>query len=84
MVFLTRFFGQNIFKSDMCQKIPLSIWTSRFDHVQRDWAIQMDLVILTGKVIDKMTVGSGPFNWVNFITKLKSFFGLLFLKLIGR
>jgi hypothetical protein len=35
----------------------------------------MDLVILTSKVIDKMTIDSGPFDWVNFIHKLKSFFG---------
>jgi hypothetical protein len=38
----------------------------------------MDLVILIGKVIDKMTVDSGPFDCVNFILKFKSFFGLLF------
>ncbi len=34
--FFTRLFSQKILKNDMCQKITLSIWTSRFGHVQRD------------------------------------------------
>jgi hypothetical protein len=29
-------------------------------------------------------IDNGPFDWVNFVPKLKSFYGLLFLKLIGR
>jgi hypothetical protein len=39
----------------------------------------MDLVILTGKVIDKMIVNSGPFDCINFILKLKSFFGFFLI-----
>jgi hypothetical protein len=79
MVFSTRFFSPKIFKSDMCQKISLSIRTSLFGHVQHDWIVQMDLVILTGKVIDKMIVNSGPFDCINFILKLKSFFGFFLI-----
>ncbi len=36
------------------KKITTSIWTSHFDHVQHDWAIKLDLVILTSKMINKM------------------------------
>jgi NADH:ubiquinone oxidoreductase subunit B-like Fe-S oxidoreductase len=62
MGFSTRFFNKKIVKSDMCQKNSASISTSRFGHVQHNWIVHMDLVILTGKVIDKMIVDSGPFD----------------------
>ncbi len=62
MVFPTRFFSQKILKNDMCQKVSLSIWTSCFGHVQGDWIVQLDLVILTGKLIDKLIVDNGPFD----------------------
>jgi hypothetical protein len=37
------------------KKTTMSIWTSHFDHVQHDWAIKLDLVILTSKMTNKMT-----------------------------
>jgi hypothetical protein len=36
------------------KKTTLSLWTSHFVHVQRDWAVKLDLVILIGGMTDKM------------------------------
>ncbi len=36
------------------KKPTLLIWTSHFVHVQRDWVIKLDLVILIGGVTNKM------------------------------
>jgi hypothetical protein len=36
------------------KKTTLSIWINHFGHVLCDWAIELDLVIVIGKVTDKM------------------------------
>ncbi len=56
MVFSTRFFNQKIFKSDKHQKPTLSIKTNHFGHVLCDWAIKLNLDILTSKVIHKILI----------------------------
>jgi hypothetical protein len=37
------------------KRTTLSIWTSWFVHVQCDWVVKLDLIILTSRTIDKMT-----------------------------
>jgi hypothetical protein len=54
MIFSIGFSSQKILKSDRHKKIILSISISHFDHVLRDWAVKLDLVILTSKVINEM------------------------------
>jgi hypothetical protein len=52
------------------KKTTLSIWTSHFVHVQHNWVVKLNLVILTSRVINKMidyltnylTMNSGPFD----------------------
>jgi hypothetical protein len=36
------------------KKTTLLIWTSHFVHVQRNYVVKLDLVILIGRMIDKM------------------------------
>jgi hypothetical protein len=37
------------------KKTTYQSWTNNFGHVLCDWAIKLDLAILTSKVIDQMT-----------------------------
>jgi hypothetical protein len=55
MVFWIGFFSQKYPKLIDVKKTTLSILTGRFVHVMHGWAIKLDLVILTSKVIKEMT-----------------------------
>jgi hypothetical protein len=54
VVFSTGFSNKKYPKMISVKKITLSIWTSRFVHVQWNWVVKLDLVILTSRMINKM------------------------------
>jgi hypothetical protein len=54
MIFLLGFLIKKHPKVTSVKITTLSIWTNHFGHVMHDWAIKLDLVILTCKMIDKM------------------------------
>jgi hypothetical protein len=55
LFFLLVFLIKKYPKVTSVKKTTYQSWTNHFGHVLCDWAIKLDLAILTSKVIDQMT-----------------------------